>query len=243
MDWEVASRKGSALVAIAAALTLTLCGGCRSVLPPAGPYEYFARPAPDDAWSHKIRGWQQREQRGASAPGASDSATAGATAVGMEHPGLERDRVGDLRAKYDSFRAEQRRELARGVASWVQSQASAHYVADGPVDHWATFDETFETNGDDCDGLELLAFHFLRELGFSEDEVFRSIVVRRSDGQHHMVTLWFEDLEDPWVIDPTGAMTSGMPLMSDVPEWVPLKVFTESRDFSVRDRLLLTANR
>ena len=45
------------------------------------------------------------------------------------------------------------------------------------------------------------------------------------------------------MIDPTGAMTTGMPRMSDVPEWVPLKVFTESRDFSVRDRLLLTANR
>ncbi len=242
MDWEVASRKRSALVAIAAALTLALGGGCRSVLPPAGPYDYFARPAPGDAWSHKIRGWQEREQRGASAHDASDPTIAG-TAVGAEHPGLERERVGDLRAKYDRFRAERRRGLARDVASWVQSQASAHYVADGSVDHWATFDETFDTNGDDCDGLELLAFHFLRELGFSENEVFRSIVVRRTDGQHHMVTLWFEDREDPWVIDPTGAMTTGMPRMSEVPEWVPIKVFGESRDFTVRDRLLLTANR
>ena len=61
----------------------------------------------------------------------------------------------------------------------------------------------------------------------------RAIVYRRSDGQHHMVTLWFEDRDDPWVIDPTGAMTSGMPRMSAVPEWTPLKVFTEDQDFTV----------
>jgi hypothetical protein len=55
-----------------------------------------------------------------------------------------------------------------------------------------------------------------------------------------MVTLWFENPSDPWVIDPTGAMTSGMPRMSEVPCWVPLKVFsidhdyTVERDFAVR---------
>ena len=118
--------------------------------------------------------------------------------------------VGDLKAKYDSFRNERRRALARDLASWIQSQAPQHYVPDGPVDHWATLDETFRRNGDDCDGLELLAYHLLRELGFEDEKVFRAIVYRRSDGQHHMVTLWFEDSDDPWVIDPTGAMTLGI---------------------------------
>ena len=51
----------------------------------------------------------------------------------------------------------------------------------------------------------------------AEDEVYRAIVFRRSDGQHHMVTFWFEHPDDPWVIDPTGAMTSGMPRMSEMP--------------------------
>ena len=86
---------------------------------------------------------------------------------------------------------------------------------------------------DDCDGLELLGFHLLLDLGFAADEVYRSIVVRPSDGQHHMVTLWFEDPADPWVIDPTGAMTAGMPRMSEVPGWIPLKLFTESEEFTV----------
>jgi hypothetical protein len=48
-----------------------------------------------------------------------------------------------------------------------------------------------------------------------------------------MVTLWFEDRDDPWVIDPTGAMTTGMPRMSEVPGWEPLKVFSEDERFTV----------
>ena len=235
-----AGRKCGAAIAIAAALALSLSGGCRTLLPPPGAYDYFGTPAVDDAWSLKIRGWQARERTGLPGTEAPEPAPA-RTDAGLEHPGLERGKVGDLRAKYDSFRTERRRDLAREVAEWIQNEARAHYVADGPVDHWATFAETFVTNGDDCDGLELLTFHFLRELGFSKDEVFRAIVVRRSDGQHHMVTLWFESPDDPWVIDPTGAMTTGMPRMSDVPGWVPLKVFSDSRDFTVRERMLLTA--
>ena len=49
-----------------------------------------------------------------------------------------------------------------------------------------------------------------------------------------MVTLWFEDRNDPWVIDPTGAMSSGMRRMSSIPGWVPLKVFSDSEEFTVR---------
>jgi len=209
---------------------LSLGGGCSSSLgPPMSLYQYFAAPSPGDAWSLKIRGWQERERVSAPDPNAAEH-------VNPQH-------LGDLRAKYDAFRDENRRELARNVAKWIQDQARDHYIADGPIDHWATFEETFERNGDDCDGLELLVFHFLRELGFPQDQVFRAIVVRRTDGQHHMVTLWFEDPNDPWVIDPTGAMTSGMPRLSQVPGWKALKVFSETRDFTVAPSKVHTAAR
>jgi hypothetical protein len=57
-----------------------------------------------------------------------------------------------------------------------------------------------------------------------------------------MVTLWFEDPNDPWVIDPTGAMTAGMPRMSELPEWTPLKVFSHEEDYTVRaERIAQTA--
>lgn len=213
-------------------MALLAVGGCRTGALGAAHYRYFAPPAPDDVWSRKIHGWQLRE-RGDVAPAAS---------VETRPPRVDPSKSGELRAKYLAFRSEERRELARKLAEWIQREAPDHYVPDGPVDHWATTEETFRANGDDCDGLELLAFHFLRDLGFDEDKVFRAIVVRPSDGQHHMVTLWFEDPNDPWVIDPTGAMTTGMPHMSEVPGWVPLKVFSEDRDFTVENGLL-TAKR
>ena len=195
-------------------------------------YHYFVVPTPTDPWSPKIAGWQARER----AQPDTEQLRAPASVSGSGRRTEPSAPVPDLREKYFSWRAERKRGLARETAAWIQRQAKAHYVADGPLDHWATLQETLETNGDDCDGLELLVYHFLRDLGFEENEVFRAIVYRPSDGQHHMVTLWFEDERDPWVIDPTGAMTGGMPRMSQVPEWVPIKVFSEDEEFTVEAR-------
>jgi hypothetical protein len=194
-------------------------------------YRFFAAPSAGDPWSGKIRGWQARERAlgdtellahaPASVSGAGDDAAV--------NPGEE-----GLRAKYFAFRRAQKRDMAEGVARWIQHEARSHYQADGAIDHWATLSETLDKNGEDCDGLELLVFHFLRDLGFRDDEVFRAIVMRPSDGQHHMVTLWFDSPDDPFVIDPTGAMTSGMPRLSEVPGWVPLKLFTDEVEFTAR---------
>ncbi len=229
------------LVCVVAALLFSGMG-CATILPDTlseTGLDYFQRPQPDDVWSPKIAGWQRRERfdAGLLAPLESGPAveSAGYSAANERLPADQADE-GGLRAKYFDFRAGRRRALAAEVASWIQSEAKQHYREDGAIDHWATLEETLARGGDDCDGLELLAFHALRDLGFSASEVYRAIVVRPSDGQHHMVTLWFEDPEDPWVIDPTGAMTLGMPHMSDLPEWTPLKVFSESIEYTVRDR-------
>ena len=224
-------RPGFRAAVIAAAISLALCGGCLGIAlgPPA--YRYFATPRPDDAWSRKISQWQQRE-RDASAEVELHTPASVAGSGAEEGPAADAGRE-KLRAKFDAFLAERRRAQAREVAAWIQDVAQEHYIADGPVDRWATLEETFRREGDDCDGLELLTYNLLRGLGFGEDEVFRAIVFRRSDGQHHMVTFWFEHADDPWVIDPTGAMTSGMPRMSELPGWEPIKVFSEKRDFDV----------
>ncbi len=197
------------------------CGALPSVLPTR--YGYFHDPAPADPWTPKIRGWQSRERADEGDP----------PPVSAE-AGHEREA---LRIKYEQFRREHRRAIARDVASWIQAQAPEHYIPDGAFDHWATTEETLEGNGDDCDGLELLVFHFLRDMGLGDEKVYRAIVHRPADGQHHMVTLWFEDPSDPWVIDPTGAMTRGMPRMSEVPGWVPLKIFSDEEEYSVRPSL------
>jgi hypothetical protein len=226
-------------------LGLSLGLGCASLaLSPSLHFDYFQSPSPRDAWSPKIAGWQQREKADPAVlavalppvaePG-DELAVAPAAPISEAFPPPGASPVsGDLRTKYAAFLAEQKRVAARQFAAWVQSEAKHHYIADGPIDHWATLEETLRANGDDCDGLELLTFQGLRELGFGDDEVFRAIVYRPSDGQHHMVTLWFETPDDPWVIDPTGAMTTGMPRMSDLPSWVPLKIFGEATEYTVR---------
>jgi hypothetical protein len=220
--------------ALLACLALAIGWGCAGSMYATFSYNYFATPDRNDPWSRKIESWQARER----AERRAESVAAPAAVAGPGESDPDAAGVEDLKAKYDAFRSERRRAIARELADWIQTQAKHHYIPDGPVDHWATLDETFRANGDDCDGLELLVFHFLRDLGFAKDEVFRAIVYRRSDGQHHMVTLWFEDADDPWVIDPTGAMTSGMPRMSELSDWVPLKVFTEEADFSVRPEIV-----
>ncbi|MEZ4330173.1 MAG: hypothetical protein R3F35_00325 [Myxococcota bacterium] len=232
----------SRLIPLSAACLLAMGMGCLGAGSPPTPsiqVSYFERPEPDDVWSPKIEGWQRRERFDADllAPLESGPAveSAGWSEANDRLPSDQRDANG-LRARYFRFRADRKRALAAEVADWIQAEAKQVYREDGPIDHWATFEETLARGGDDCDGLELLVFHALRDLGFAESEVYRAIVVRPSDGQHHMVTLWFEDPDDPWVLDPTGAMTLGMPRMSELPEWKPIKVFTDRLEYTVRAR-------
>lgn len=232
-----------------ASLALCLGLGCTTVLRDAGRYQFFAQPDSADAWSAKITAWQLREELDDGGTPSPVAAEPRAILSQAEHgspvvqvlEGVDADGgVDGLRAKYFRFRADRRRGMAAEFVDWIQVQAREHYVADGAIDHWATFEETLRGNGDDCDGLELLVYHGLRDLGFSEREVYRAIVYRPSDGQHHMVTLWFEDPADPWVLDPTGAMTSSMLLMSELPAWVPLKLFSETAEYTVRRQLAPT---
>jgi hypothetical protein len=214
-------------------LAMWFAWGCAGVLSGSLAYRYFAPPPADDAWAHKIENWQAREHADQRAPNAEGQTPAVGSGADPEDAS---DQPADLRSKYVDFRQQSKRALARELAGWIQEQAQQHYIADGPIDHWATLEETFRTNGDDCDGLELLVYHLLRDLGFGKDEVFRAIVYRRNDEQHHMVTFWFEDPNDPWVIDSTGAMTFGMPRMSEVPGWAPLKVFSEDSNYNAEQQ-------
>ncbi len=220
--------------ALGLGLLAGLSGGCMSPPPPrAVHFDYFRAPAPGDPWTPKIAGWQARERRSLARVDLDGPAEVSGSGVGSRPPGREQATTG-LRAKYVTWRLERKRALARELVAWLQAQAREHYIPDGPIDHWATLEETLVRGGDDCDGLELLAYHFLLDQGFGREEIYRAIVVRPSDGQHHMVTLWFERRDDPWVLDPTGAMTSEMVRMSQRPDWVPLKVFSETEEYTVR---------
>jgi len=201
-------------------------------------YDFFEPPAARDPWTARIARWQLRQaaaRREGLLP-AFPTPPATPLAVGSGAPGAVADGASvSLAARYDDFMSERRREIARRVLDWVQAEARTRFVEDGPIDQWPTLPEVLRRQADDCDGLELLAFHALRELGFPEDRVYRAIL-RSGIGQHHMVTLWFEDLRDPWVLDPTATITSHLRRLSEIRDWVPLKVFSETREFTVSAR-------
>ena len=182
----------------------------------AAGYRYFETPDPFDAWSLKISRWQTSQSDGPAAKGSGSP--------------------GSLGARYSRFRASLRVEQARALATWIQKEAREVYADDTGVDHWPTLAEVLASDSDDCDGLELIVHHLLLDLGFPPDEVYRAVVHKPGDGQYHMVTLWFQERDDPWVIDPTGAMVLGMPRMSEVADWVPLKLFSAAEEFTVRQQ-------
>jgi hypothetical protein len=180
----------------------------------SGGYRYFEPPDGSDPWSHPIARWQLREGGAPAGPGA-----AAAPAP-----------LGD---RYVEFLSARRRALAAEVASWVQQESRGRYADDGAADVWPSFAEVLAAPGEDCDGLELLAYHALRALGFPSQELYRAILRHPSRDAHHMVTLWFETPDDPWVIDPTAAVTAPLRRMSQIPDWVPVKVFSETAEYSV----------
>lgn len=202
------------LAIVCVSLFLLSCVGTQGL--PTVALDLFVPAPPDDPWTHKIEDWQARHEQ--------DPARQGE--VGPNDSELGRE--------YEQFSRELRQRLVFDTVEWVQERSRKYYRADENYDHWATLGEVVKSGADDCDGLDLLTFVLLRRLGFKTSEIYRSILVEAKSGQHHMVTLWFEDRFDPWVIDPTGAMTSGMPRMSSMTEWVPLKLFSEDVEFSVR---------
>ena len=207
----------------------------------AGGYSFFDRPEPSDPWTLRIGRWQLRQraaQRAGLIPPFPSQPPASLPAVATEPARPAQGAAGgaSLAASYEEFVNGRRREIAGQVLRWVQAEAKTRFVEDGPIDHWPTLPEVLTANGDDCDGLELLAYHALRQLGFPDDRVYRAILRRSRFDQHHMVTLWFEDPADPWVIDPTATITSQLRRLSELGEWVPLKVFSETREYTVTAR-------
>ncbi len=185
-------------------------------LPPVA-MNFFAAAPDDNPWKLKIENWQARHH------------------VDPVRNGQEPVKRSGLANEYDDFSLALRRKIAAETIGWVQKKSREHYRADGERDHWATLGEVIESGQDDCDGLDVLTFELLRKMGFGKDEIYRSIVVERSSGQHHMVTLWFEGgtRNDPYVLDPTGVVTSEMVRLSTVPGWDPIELFDEHAHYRV----------
>ena len=219
-------------IAVAALAIVIVASGCATQGAARGPgshhFDFFAAPVPGDdkadPWYPKVAEWQGRmAQEGKRLP-SSDRSLRGA------------EQSGKLLQAMGAYRDEQRLELAKRVTDWAQHMARRYYKwdpgnDDPRFDHWPTVGELLANNGDDCDGLDLIAYQMLREFGFPSDRVFRAVVSRDRDKANHMVTLWFQDPKDPWVLDATGAITFEMRHFSELEGWTPTKIFNESGQY------------
>jgi len=215
-------RAGAIL--LAAALLPVALGGCASRPKSWVTFKFFVEAEPGDVWFDKVRDWQQRELEGRT--------------TDAERRARGADATGSLRTSFRKFAGEERRKLAQRFVAWAQEQAMIYYRFDEKQnlagDEWPTSHDLFEQNGDDCDGLDLIAYNLLIELGFPQDDIYRAVIRRDHDGEFHMVTLWFESPDDPWVLDTTGAMTMRMRHLSEVPGWTPAVIFNAQAHFTVR---------
>lgn len=231
-----------------AATGVALAGCATSISPAPKEFDFFGPVEPaSDPWYETVGDWQKRAQ--VQHPGVSIRGERGSDAG---------RRSGLLSRKVGAFEADSRLRLAHRINQWARLTARKHYLFDdgsspdeplsqaelGPAsevislenDYWPTYPELIARNGDDCDGLDLIAYQLLREFGFARDRIFRAVVMRNRDRANHMVTLWFEDPHDPWVFDATGAITMKLRRFSELNGWTPTNVFNETVQYSVVER-------
>jgi len=217
-------RDSNPRIGLVLAALCVLAPACATPPHPQISYRFFVAAEPGDVWYEKVRQWQEREIAG-------NPAELRRSAVPDERSGL-------IREKFRAFADEERRELARRFVAWAQEQAMQHYRFDDRQDlegdDWPTTKDLFERNGDDCDGIDLISYNLMLDLGFPEDRIYRAVIRRDYDGEFHMVTLWFEREDDPWVIDTTGAMTMRMRRISELPGWTPAVIFNATGHYTVR---------
>jgi len=211
-------------IALALAALSSALAGCATPPKPLVSYRFFTAAQPGDVWYEKIRDWQAREVEGNPAE--------------LRRAAEPDSRSGLLSRKFRAFADEEKRQLARRFVAWAQDQAMKHYRLDERQDlagdEWPTTRDLFDRNGDDCDGIDLISYNLMLDLGFPEDQIYRAVIRRDYDNEFHMVTLWFEEPEDPWVIDTTGAMTMKMRKLSQLPGWTPAVLFNSSSHYTVR---------
>jgi len=221
----------------------TLCAALAAVLqacataPEPRQYALFEPVADDDVFAPAIGHWQAEtrleELTDEVAVLRARLAGDGASAAGPEPTGESA-----LGAAYAGFRQDLRRGVVNDTVRWVQQQSGLYYRRDARGDDWPVLGELLERGADDCDGMDLLTFSMLRRLGFAPGEIYRAILRHRDSDLHHIVTLWFEPghRADPWLLDSTGEVSEAVRPLSEHSDWEPLRLFDETRSYSVRAR-------
>ena len=120
--------------------------------------------------------------------------------------------------------------LVHAVNNWTQMVADHTYAEDGVVDHWGSIGGLYEAGYGDCDELSMISYVALKDFGYQN--VYRGLM-HNDDGEYHMVTLYFENKDDPWILDPTGAATIPVVRASTLANWQIIRVFSEKESYVV----------
>ncbi len=222
--------RGKASGALLLAITALTSFSCATSFGDRSSYVFFGEMDPEsDVWQEKVEAWQNQSR-------IDRTASPGHLLLESDAPLPEGKEI-PLSMKIAEFASDEQRVIAKRINTWSQRQAFWHYKPednkDFDGDHWPTYRELLEKNGDDCDGLDLMSYELLGSFGFDPNTVFRAIVRRDSDRANHMVTLWFEKPDDPWVLDATRAMVRDMTLFSEIKGWTPTVMFNQTQQFSV----------
>ncbi|MCH8131908.1 MAG: hypothetical protein IIA30_05100 [Myxococcales bacterium] len=217
--------------ALCAGLSLLALGsGCAgSLLRPDPSFTFFETASSSvDPWYQNVEDWQAREN-----DHRPTERLANAKEIREAGP-----MTGLLRVKMAKWTNKERLALAKEIAAWAQIESRRHFRFDPPTnaanDPWPTTRDLLANNRDDCDGLDLISYKLMREFGFPQDQLYRAIVRRERDRGNHMVTLWFEDPRDPWVIDASGVVTKRVRRFSELLGWTPTVLFNDTKQFTPR---------
>lgn len=107
-------------------------------------------------------------------------------------------------------------------------------------DYWATVREMItdpETQRlmDDCDGFTGIKYDKMKEAGCPVGELSWIICLYTPNQTGHMVCAWWEDPDDPWVMDIPGVELSVWKL-SERSDLRPLYAFNENSMFEIRQK-------
>ncbi|MBW2714022.1 MAG: hypothetical protein JRC77_09760 [Deltaproteobacteria bacterium] len=206
--------------------------GCASIAP-ARSFEFFVEATPENQpWYDKIQDWRERSNADPNSP-------VGLPATVLSGELTELDPIPPLWPRFNQFHREYQLELVRRINAWSQHWAFRHYIKDIDEsvenDPWPTFSELLEQDGDDCDGLSLLNYELLLLFGFDRNKVYRAVVQRNSDGVNHMIVLWFQSENDPWVIDITRSTSGTVEPISKMHGWQPVAMFNREGIYNINE--------
>lgn len=101
----------------------------------------------------------------------------------------------------------------------------------GKVEHWPTTTEADKVLFEDCDGFAVAKYSRARYAGIPIDQLALTICNYTPTGEGHMVLAWWDNPDDPWIMD---NIDPDMLRSSQRTDLQPIEAFNEERRWIIR---------